>query len=326
MALNIFDGNSTGFAIRDFQLLLEDAQKNPKDVYNLYCDERFLNFLGLVFPRNVVIEGYPARKPDENLSKNYQTLGILRKDDNLLPCGIQKPHGYGHFMNHFTSTLSENFWNYLREKSSAHSRTLFIIVSGLKPESDEGGIIIDARKTEGARQTFPFENIAEIISNVQKNFADLEIIPISVQYGDVSILSNLFAQVSEIFNLDRPILLPECVNWSDDFLGQAIFMETLCRFNKINRFPSLAIGNASTYGHMLLALDGWHSNNGKMFIAHDSFPGETRVKNRAYWRELSELQLGGVRVVPQDDETPGNWETVTERITALLIEEISRHI
>ena len=211
--------------------------------------------------------------------------------------------------------------------ADSNRRTIFVIVSGLKPESDEGGNILDARKLEGARQTFPFENISLILRNLQETFSEIQIVPISVQYGDPRLLKDLFAQLSKEFGLSNAgIILPDCVDWSDDFLAQACFMQALCSFNCNQGFPPLAVGNASTYGHLLLALNSWHFNNGKMFIAHDSFPGEVRVKNRAYWRELSQFQLGGVNVVPQPENNPGNWEQVAQQLSALLIQEISRHI
>jgi hypothetical protein len=77
---------------------------------------------------------------------------------------------------------------------------------------------------------------------------------------------------------------------------------------------------------MLLALEKWDLCNRRLFVAHDSLPLQTREANRLYWRALSDLKISAATVVSQPPDCPGEWQTVTQQIGNLLLQEISGHI
>jgi hypothetical protein len=215
----------------------------------------------------------------------------------------------------------------LRPLLASGRRTLFCIVSGIKPVSEEGGADPAARQWEGKRQTYPFAEVAKVIKALQNAVGQqAQVIPVSVQYGDPDALLRHFAQISQDFGLNPPIYHPAHTGVLDDFSSKAQFMAALCAQNHANGFPPLAVGNASTYAHLLLALADWHRCGGRLFVALDSFPGWLRAKNRAYWHDVSAGRLGGVQVVVQPDDAPGQWAGVTARITAAVVAEIAEFV
>ncbi len=314
-----FDGNSTGFAIRDFQLLLEQQKNSLQQACKLYCDARFLNLFGATCPAMTLV-AYPPRTPDQQFAARCQSLAALRNGQDLLPCGIQRPTGYLDFA--APDPLAD-----LRPLLASGRRTLFCIVSGLKNTSEEGGDDPAARQQEGQRQTYPFAEIAKVIKAMQNAVGQrAQVIPVSVQYGDPDALLQHFAQISKDFGLNPPIYHPAHTGVLDDFSSKARFMAALCVQNHANGFPPLAVGNASTYAHLLLALADWHRCGGRLFVALDSFPGSLRAKNRAYWHDVSAGRLGGVQVMAQPDDAPGQWAGVTAQIAAAAAAEIQKFV
>ena len=314
-----FDGNSTGFAIRDFQLVLEQKRTSPQQNYKLYCDARFLKLFGTLCPA-IMLVAYPPRTPDQQFAARCKSLAALRNGQDTLPCGIQKPTGYLDFTT--PDPLAD-----LHPLLASGRRTLFCIVSGLKNTSEEGGDDPVACRWEGARQTYPFTEVAKVIKAMQNAVGQrAQIIPVSVQYGDPDVLLHHFAQISKDFDLNPPIYHPARTRVLDDFYTKTRFMAALCAHNHASGFPPLAVGNASTYGHLLLALADWHRYGGRLFVALDSFPGPLRAKNRAYWQDLSAERLGGVTVVAQPDDAPGAWAGVTAQIAAAVAAEIAKFV
>jgi hypothetical protein len=318
---------STGFFIRELQLLHTFLLRSDEEfdhlpgaspTFGVWGDHRFQRLVEIVSPIPVQYHGNETVpkwcKPVENLR---QDLGSI-----LLACGIQVPHG---FISLYGESLAP-YREWLESFISDSRRTLFIIVSGLKPESDEGGSDQEARRREGERQTFPFEEIARCLKKVQDRFGNINIQPIAVQYGDPNAIQELLNKVSEDAGLTNGIHLPTTVDWYNDFVAQAAFMAAVCEFNRSQGFPPLSVGNAATYAHMLLALEQWYSCGGKAFVAHDSFTGGKREENRSYWRDLSDRRIAGVTVLSQPTDNRGEWETVTDQIGSLLVREISSHI
>jgi hypothetical protein len=263
---------------------------------------------------------YPPRTPDQQFAARCQSLAALRNGYDLLPCGIQRPTGYLNFT--APDPLAD-----LRPLFASGRRTLFCIVSGIKPVSEEGGADPAARQWEGQRQTYPFAEVAKVIKAMQNAVGQrAQVIPVSVQYGDPDVLLQHFAQISQDFGLNPPIYHPARTRVLDDFYTKARFMAALCAHNHASGFPPLAVGNASTYGHLLLALVDWHRYGGRLFMALDSFPGWLRAKNRAYWHDVSAARLGGVQVMAQPDDTPGQWARVTAQIAAAVAAEIAKFV
>lgn len=319
------DGNSTGFAIRDTELLLAKARKYQEQEFFYYCDERFVPLFSGILPQNVQLEGYPARSPNNEIFEACLALSSIREEKllPLLPCGIQKPSRYIQFRENDLREHLDLFDGLFPElldqrpyRQGQRDKVLPIIVSGLKPESDEGGDDKRKRIEAGRRQTFPFENIASVIHRVENDFPDYAMLPISVQYGDPEELQALFDEISTNASLRQGIWLPKTVDWNNDFLNQAKFIASIQTYCRQNNLPTISVGNASTYLHLILALGGFDHS----LVAHDSEQDPKAIQNRKYWRNVALQNICGVKVFTQMDDNPGDWTNVTNDMCGALRE------
>jgi hypothetical protein len=221
---------------------------------------------------------------------------------------------------------SESLIEFYRESLDELSKcyvnhlVLFSIVSGLKPLSDVGKTP-EEQKLEGSRQTYPFEEIADILKFIQDSLIQEKVvfIAISAQYGEPQGIRNLINKVNKNKVLKFPIKVFEDIDWSDKPAQQAAFFRAIHERALDLGIPSVAFGNASTYQHLIIAATGGFHVSA---VALDSYDKPPIRDGRPYWKELSNGELPGLRAFQQDHNNPGNWSSVTEAMKNYLKESI----
>lgn len=335
----LHDSCSLGYDFRDFEAVLDFIISNPNKRFLIYTDERNIEiFKNSVSSNLVQFEEYPKGSfSEQKLNKlindnsinyddffSFPDLYVKIKNKEKLPSGYFKPNPEPYL--NPPKNLIDIYLNILDEIAETYNDNLivFCIVSGLKPLSDVG-ITLEEQKLEGSRQTYPFEEIANVLKSVQDFFIQkkIAVIPISAQYGSREIIKPLIKKVSKDTCLRFPIKMLEEIDWSNRPEQQSAFFKAIHKRACDLGVPSVAFGNASTYQHLIIAATGGFHVNA---IALDSYEKPPSRDGRPYWQELGNGKLAGLKVFKQDCDNPGNWKCVSEEIKKYLKESILNHL
>jgi hypothetical protein len=335
----LHDSCSLGYDFRDFEVVLGFINSKMDEQFLIYTDERNIEiFQNSISRKQVQFKGYSKGSfstqelsnliesnkinPDEIFS--FSDLYAKLPDKSKLPSGSLKPSLKPYLNPHENSV--EFYRKFLDKLSKCYDNhlVLFSIVSGLKPLSDVGKTP-EEQKLEGSRQTYPFEEIADILKFIQDSLVQEEIvfIPISAQYGESHSIKNLIDRVSKDKSLRFPIKVLEDIDWSNRPEQQVAFFRAIHERARDLGIPSVAFGNASTYQHLIIAATGGFHVSA---VALDSYDKPPIRDGRPYWKELSSGGLPGLKAFQQDQNNPGHWESVTEAMKNYLKESIFSYL
>jgi hypothetical protein len=238
----------------------------------IYTDERNIEiFQNSISSKQVQFRGYSkgsfSKQELSNLIESnmvssdaifsFSDLYAKFPDKAKLPSGSLKP-SLKPYLNP-SESLIKFYRDSLDELSKCYGNylVLFSIVSGLKPLSDVGKTP-EEQKLEGSRQTYPFEEIADILKFIQDSLIQKKVvfIAISAQYGEPHGVRNLINKVNKDEALKFPIKVFEDIDWSDQPEQQAAFFRAIHERALDLEIPSVAFGNASTYQHLIIAATG----------------------------------------------------------------------
>ena len=331
----LHDSSSLGYDIRDFEVAKDFIDSNVGKHFLIYTDRRNIEiFSRSLKSGSVIFEGYSkgkfSKKRLEDLVKQYQlpSAHLLRfsdlyskKSERLkLDSGLLKPSLFPYLSP--PKSLVTSYRSFLKDLASDYEgfKVIYAIVSGVKSISDIGETP-SRQKLEGLRQTYPFEEIAKVLSKLEKPLEKEKIvlIAISAQYGDPVKIEDVVRNVNQENNLKFPIQFLDFVDWSDKPEQQAAMFRAIHeRANELD-LPSVAFGNASTYQHLIIASTGGFSINA---IAVDSYYKSPHKDGRIYWKELGDGALPGLRVFQQAVDSPRNWDSVTKQFNEHLLRKI----
>jgi hypothetical protein len=335
----LHDTCSLGYDLRDFEVALDFMNSEANEQFLIYTDERNIEiFQNSISTRQVQFKGYSkgsfSTKELSNLIRSnaigsdaifsFSDLCAKFPDKAKLISGSLKP-SLKPYLNP-PKNLVGLYKEFLNELSSCYDNRIvvFAIVSGLKPLSDVGRTPKE-QKLEGGRQTYPFQEIADILKFIQDSFIQEEVvfIAISAQYGEPCSIRYLVERVSKDISLKFPIQVFEDVDWSDRPEQQAAFFRAIHERACDLRIPSVAFGNASTYQHLIIAATGGFHVSG---VALDSYDKPPVRDGRPYWKDLSRGELPGLRAFQQAHDNPGNWKPVTEDMKNYLKDSILSYL
>ena len=311
----ILTQNSTGFDLRDACVFssIDDAV--------IACD----NLFSESFP-DISFIGYDRKEYEgfkEQIAGQYEIVTaeelhkkIAEKNaSQILPTGFTVPTPYLKA----PEALVERYVELLNKIKSRYGKKIFVpcLVSGLKPVSDSGKTEEEQRR-KGWQQTLPFEDIAEILKEVQNELGkdDIVFYPISTQYWGGQTpeeLCQLLHDVSADLWYPIDMLFGE-VDWQDKPEEWVAFYQALQIFCDENRIPLVGFGHLSTWMHAILGTVGNYYNM-CLISAMDSFPREER-DGRIYWHEVTDA-LDGFFTLQQHE--PGNWKNVKEGIKGRIL-------
>ena len=331
----LHDDCSLGYDYRDFEVVLDFISSQTNHQFLIYTDERNIKiFENSVDISRVQFEGYPKSsfsreqlcklKEDKSISSDsvFSFFDLYEKVKNKarLPSGYLKPSHKPYLAS--STTLVRSYRNILDKLVERYNNytVLFSIVSGLKPFSDIGRTPNEQR-LEGERQTYPFEEIATVLKFVQDYLIEqnIAVIAISAQYGNPKEIKQLVSKVNQDKHLKFPIETVEEIDWSDRPEQQAAFFSAVHGRACDMGLPSVALGNASTYQHLIIAATGGFHLSA---VALDSYAKDNSRDGRPYWQELGNGELSGLKVFQQEKDAPGDWKPVTQAIQAYLCEGI----
>lgn len=333
----LYDSCSVGYDYRDFELVLDFIKSKPNNLFLIYTDERNIPIFANSVPTYICFEGYPKRlfsqvKLHELVKKHWIDSDKIFCFSDLyskglggakLPSGFLKPNGKPYL--NPPDQLVKTYRETLERLAGSYNNTVvFSIVSGLKPLSDVGRNL-DEQKLEGYRQTYPFEEIADVLKFVQDSLLNqgVAVIPISVQYGEPNEIEQLLEKVSQDKGLKFPIKVFKDIDWSDRPEQQAAFFKAVHERACDLGIPSISFGNASTYQHLIIAATGGFHVSA---VALDSYTKDISRDGRPYWKDLGNGGLPGLRVFQQNLDDPGNWNPVTQAMQQYLQESILSYI
>jgi len=324
----IRDGNSLGYDFRDFEAVLAFAAAHAND--SLYIYTRASNielFAATLAGDQVSYIGYPKREPAfERLatlsarlgvepanSLSFRALHAAVQNRPKLPSGYLLPSADGYLRS--IPALVDRYHAQLVELAAEYSaqRVVFAVVSGLKPES-ELGADHSARAEEGRRQTFPLSSVVRVVGQVQRALQPLGVafVPLYVQYGSRNDVLSQLAEANRSSDLCSPLRLLLDVDWDSQPQQQAACYSAIQRYSRERKLPAVALGNASTYQHLILgAVGGFDA----MAVALHGYEVAHAGDGRAYWDELSRA-LPFLRTFRQ--ECPGVWDGVASAMDAYL--------
>lgn len=329
----IHDSCSLGYDFRDFELVLDFIKSKSNHQIFIYTDERNIPIFENSVPSNIRFEGYPKRlfskEQLHDLGKKhcinsdkilcFSDLYPLVTDRDKLSSGFLKPNGKAYLKP--PENLVKTYKNTLEKLANNYNYSvIFAIVSGLKPLSDVGRTL-DEQKLEGYKQTYPFEEIAEVLKFIQNSLVNqgIALIPISAQYGEPTEIEQLMKQVSQDKELKFPIKTIKDIDWSDKPEQQAAFFKAVHERACDIGIPSVAFGNASTYQHLIIAATGGFHLSA---VALDCYYKDISRDGRPYWKDLGNDGLPGLRAFQQSFDNPGNWNSVTKAMQQYLQESI----
>jgi hypothetical protein len=329
----LYDSCSVGYDYRDFELVLDFIKSKPNNQFLIYTDERNVSIFANSAPNYVCFEGYPKRLFSKerlqelveeyciDFDKIFCFSDLYSKvvDRDKLPSEFLKPNSNPYLSS--SEQLVKNYKDFLDKLASHHNYiVVFAIVSGFKPLSDVGRTL-DEQKLEGYRQTYPFEEIAEVLKFVQDSLLNkgIAVVPISAQYGEPNEIELLLEKVSQDKGLKFPIKTLRDIDWSDKPEQQAAFFKAIHERACNLRIPSVSFGNASTYQHLIIAATGGFHMSA---VALDSYYKDISKDGRPYWRDLGNGGLPGLKVFQQKLDEPGNWKPVTQAMQKYLQESI----
>jgi hypothetical protein len=111
-----------------------------------------------------------------------------------------------------------------------------------------------------------------------------------------------------------PIRTFDDVDWTDNPLQQVAFYQAV---KQVARQPTVTIGNASTYLHLMLGAVGTFE---QMMVALHDAPVSSPRDGRSYWEGVP-AHVPQLSVFRQD--APGEWSYVSENITQRLVSYFS---
>ncbi|XZN96730.1 MAG: hypothetical protein ACM65K_28545 [Microcoleus sp.] len=331
----LHDGCSLGYDYRDFEVVLDFIESKPNHQFLIYTDERNIKiFENSVSSNCVQFEGYPKSsfskeqlyKLAEEKSISYDKIFSFSnlyekvKNKDRLSSGYLKPSHKPYLVT--TNDLVRSYREILDKLAERYSSyiVVFSVVSGLKPLSDIGRTP-DEQKLEGERQTYPFEEIANVLKFLQAYFIEqrIAVIAISAQYGNPKEIKQLFSKVNQDKYLKFPIETLEEIDWSNKPEQQAALFRAVHERACYMGLPSIAFGNASTYQHLIIAATGGFYLSA---VALDSYAKDSSRDGRPYWQELGNGELSGLKVFQQKSDAPGDWKPVSQAIQVYLQEGI----
>jgi hypothetical protein len=329
----LYDGDSLGYDFRDFEAVCEFSRVHPGDTLFVYTRssniELFTNTLTRPQVRYLGYSKHDSpRSPPSSLAEQlgieadatlaFEELHSLVSNRAKSSSGhlIPNPAGYLELPRTLVERYQERLEAMARELGTP--RTVFAVVSGLKPTSDVGEDA-EQRLEEGRRQTYPLERIAEVANLLQRSLGNrgVALVPLCVQYGDRTEIAAALAEIQAGQRLEHPLRLIEDIDWNDQPLQQAAFYAALRRYGAEHRSPVVTFGNASTYLHLILAAVGGF---GAMAVALHGYPLQHPRDGRAYWEELASRSRN-LRTFRQS--TPGDWDEVTRAMCEHLEARIS---
>ncbi len=331
----LHDSSSLGYDIRDFEVAKDFIDSNVGKHFLIYTDQRNIEiFSSSLKSRSVTFEGYSkgnfSKKRLEDIAEQYQlpSTHLLSFSDLYsetpkelkIESGALKPNPDPYLEP--PKRLVTSYRRFLDDLASDYEgyRVIYAIVSGLKPVSDIGETPSE-QQLEGLRQTYPFEEIAEVLSNLEKLLEkeNIALIAISAQYGEPEEIEGVVRKVNQENNLKFPIQFLDFIDWSDRPEQQAAMFQAIHGRANDLELPSVAFGNASTYQHLIIASTGGFDINA---IAIDSYYKPPHKDGRTYWKELGDGALPGLRVFQQEADFPGSWDSVTQQFYEYLLENI----
>lgn len=334
----LHDSSSLGYDIRDFEVVKNFIEAHKDHRFLIYTDQRAIEIFrnSLDIP-SIKFEGYPNGNFSKekllylaskyNLSES-RTIGFSDlyseipnnsklKSGSLLPNPVPYLETAESLVNSYRDFLDNFAVQYKSYK------VIYAIVSGVKPLSDVGETP-DEQRLEGQRQTYPFEEIAKVLKEIQETLAQekLALIPISAQYGSPVELSRLINQVNQAYRLKFPIQVLDFIDWSNKPEEQAAMYQAIHQRAHDLDLPSVAFGNASAYQHLIIAATGGFDVSA---IAIDSYHKPPHKDGRIYWKELGAGALPGLKVFQQEADSPGNWDSVTQAFKEYLVKGINTY-
>ncbi len=324
----LYDSNSLGYDLRDFEAVLEFVLQHPNDNVYVCTDARNIPlFQATRAASRIRYYGYPARTdpgifldilcnhlsiPSDEMISFSGVHECIDKTRECLPSGFLVPYEpYFHLPTDVVAELVpivERFVELVKPYRAA-----FLLVSGLKMVSDVGDTL-DERVEEGRRQTYPLDDIAKIIERLAEPARILGrvLVPICIQYGDPDEVQAALERMNSSVKLPVPVQWVGEVDWTDDILHQAAFYRALQLVASRGSIPLMTLGNASTYGHLLLATLG---NINQMVVCLHNFAEEHLRDGRTYWEELGQ-KLPFLKILRQTE--PGRWHEVNRQAESVL--------
>lgn len=323
MACLLFDADSLGYDLRDFESVLDFAERHPGE--QLVVVTRASNielFSTSLCGSHVTYVGYSkyAGRPDPQ--EVARSLGISSprmlsfaethsfvEGRNKGAAAVPLPNGRSYLR--APEALVERFVQQLRAlAASAHPlRPCFAIVSGLKPYSDVGETAAQHIE-EGRRQTFPLERVFAVTKHVQEALAPNGgmLLPLCVQYGPRSEVRAHVERLNDEFRLSNPVGIFEDVDWDSQVHQHVAFYQAL----RQTGIPVISYGNASTYLHAILGSVGTFD---AMAVALHGYPAANARDGRGYWIEAA-LALPSLATFQQS--IPGEWLDVSSQMASWL--------
>lgn len=331
----LHDNASLGYDIRDFEVARDFIDSNVGNHFLIYTDWRNIElFSNSLKSRTVTFEGYSkgqfSQEKLQALSEKYQIpsshlisfsdLYSEKPKDFKLESGALKPSSDPYLIP--PKSLVSSYRSFLEDLASEYKsyKVVYAIVSGIKPISDIGETPSE-QQLEGLRQTYPFEEVAKVLSEIEESLAkeNIALIAISAQYGDPEEIRNVVQKVNKENNLKFPIQFLDFIDWSDRPEQQAAMFQAIQGRAHDLDLPSVAFGNASTYQHLIIASTGGFDINA---IAIDSYYKPPHKDGRIYWKEVGDGALPGLRVFQQEIGNPGNWNSVTQQFKKYIEQHI----
>ena len=328
----LHDSASLGYDIRDFEVARDFIKSNVGKHFLIYTDQRNIEiFSNSLKGRSVTFEGYSkgnfSQEKLQELSEKYQIpsshligfsdLYSEKPQDSKLESGTLKPNPDPYLLP--PESLVTSYRSFLNDLASEYEgyKVVYAVVSGLKPISDIGETPSE-QQLEGLRQTYPFEEIAKVLNEIEEPLAEenIALVAISAQYGDPEEIGDVVQRVNQENNLKFPIQFLDFVDWSDRPEQQAAMFKAIHGRAYDLGLPSVAFGNASTYQHLIIASTGGFDINA---IAIDSYYKAPHKDGRIYWQELGNGELPGLKVFQQEADSPGSWNSVTKQFKEYLL-------
>lgn len=331
MPFLLFDANSLGYDIRDFESVKNFADLHRHEELVVITRATNIELLANNLSRAVFV-GYPKEglrpNPMDLASKLgigdsqvlsfaqthvYVTHRVKAADGSPLPSLQPYLFPQEALVQQYSHQLSELV------SQSAPDRVAFALISGLKPMSDVGETV-EERLEEGRRQTLPFEHVFRVTKNVQATLAGegVRVMPLCVQYGPRSRVRAMLDHLNAEWDLLHPVRIFEDVDWDSHVHQQAAFYCALRRLG----LPIVVYGNAASFLHVLLATVGQVD---AMAIALHGYSVSHARDGRHYWRSACDV-LPTLKLFEQT--VPGEWSEVSRRmgewITAALMRRFTR--